>query len=282
MEYQFETLTRLFFKHEFFSDSKFEDIEVTPERKSIQTLNNRALLFKSFNGGCQLLFNTTLAGRSRRRSDLLKDPFYLNFQLRLNDPFFYNYTANVSHDITQSLFYFRNSSGEQEASIAAGTLHKGDFVTTADLHPVNGFPGQSFSPSFGVLELQVSEKLEEVYTIAFQARDTFWRYLLIKDHFRELHQPAILNAKNQQVFNGPEELALPDGRAAWLFSSKNKIQLQESVSAPFQLVEDYDAATGKFKVVKKGLPLPDVTTLSKIRAAPHDSTKQEFSEIIIY
>jgi hypothetical protein len=282
MNYQFETLTNVFFKHSYFSDTKFEGLTVKAADSAIYMMTSQGLLFKSIKGGFQILFNTDFAGRKREREEVLKDTFTLTFHLLLNTPSFYNYTANISHNITQSVFYFSNISRNPKVALSPGRLHRENSVSGKDTYPADQFYGRFFSKPFGLLDLQINKGMEKTYIINFLAKSTFWRYILVSDHFRELHKPAILNPGNHEIFDGPNELTLPDGRPALAFTSKNKISLSEFIPLPFQLVENYGSGTGKHKVVITALPLPDVNTISTVEATPQSKTKTAFSEIFIY
>lgn len=282
MNYQFETLTNVFFKHSYFSDAKFEGLTVKTADSAIYIMTCQGLVFKSIKGGFQILFNTDFAGRKREREEVLKDTFTLTFHLLLNTPSFYNYTANISHNITQSIFYFSNISRNPEVTLSAGMLHRENSVSEKDTYPADQFYGRFFSKPFGLLDLQIHKGMEKTYVINFSAKSTFWRYILVSDHFRELHNPAVLNPGNHEVFNGPKELTLPDGRPALAFTSKNKISLSEFTLLPFQLVENYGSETGKYKVVITALPIPDINTISKVETMSQNKTKTTFSEIFIY
>ncbi len=282
MNYQFEILTTVYFKHEYYSDGKSKGLNIVPDEDSKAKITNLGLVFHSFEGGFQILFDTSFAGGKRTRAVLVRAPFTLTFHLQLSVPSFYNYTANISKDIIQTLFYFSNISRETGKTNPSGMLHRGAFVTKADLFPTIQFNIHVASKPFGLLDLKINEQLRAEYLINFQAKSTFWRYILVSPYYRDLNHPAILNAENDRIFNGPTRLKLPDGRPAIAFISKNKIRLRDSYFPFFRLVENFDPEGGKFRVVKQALPLPDINTISRVEAKASNGNKTDYSEIFIY
>jgi hypothetical protein len=64
------------------------------------------------------------------------------------------------------------------------------------------------------------------------------------------------------------------------FESKNAIQLSSKPEKVFQLVENYQPETGRYKVVLSVLPNPNVKLISSIHTETQN-TKNKFSEIFI-
>ncbi|HEX5555512.1 MAG TPA: hypothetical protein VFX43_19885 [Chitinophagaceae bacterium] len=302
MDLQFENLTDVLFKHDYFSNGKFGGLRVEIPDNCIYMMRNHGLLFKPAGGGFSILYDAAFAGGKRKREQVLEDPLTLHFNLQLDFPSFYNYTANLSGltsgAISESVFYFSNVSREAAVTLPAGKLHQEDTVSGKDLYPAEAFPGRFFGKPFGLLDLQINREMKQTYAIHFSARATFWRYILVGEHLLELHQPAVLDPGGKQVFEGPGELVLPDGRKALAFTSTGEIGLRETVPLPFQLVEHYEPATGKYKMVIGALPFPDVNIISHAgrltgkdvtgEGATGEDVKREnktltnFSEIFIY
>jgi hypothetical protein len=147
--------------------------------------------------------------------------------------------------------------------------------------------GRTFEKPFAILDLILQPGLEENYQIAFQPPSTWWNYILVSDHLKELNNPAIINTGTKENFAGPSTVRLRDDRACLSFVSPAPIGLKEEPAATCMLVENFDPATGKYKVVLPTLPGPDTRIVSGSRtrtrdkpAAPGPSTF--FSEIFLY
>jgi len=282
MNCQFDALTYVFFSHDYFLSTKFEGLTIRAEDSSTHKMVSEGLIFKPVPGGFRILYETEFAGRQRSRASIGKEPFILSFRLFLNAPAFYNYTANLSRDITQSIFYFCNTPKPGEAAFPAGLLHAGDYVSEKDLHPVAEFPNRFFAKPFGLLDLEIREGMEEAYRVNFLNKATFWRYIVISDHLRGLNNPAVTDTSGGETFDGPAEIRLPDSREALAFTSRDQISWRESGNKTFQLVENFEPGTGKYKVVLSALPVPDINIISNAGSPSPNGDPADFSEIIIY
>lgn len=282
MNYQFGTVTSVSFKHGYFLDNRFKGMTIKVPDNCIREMMNYGLLYKSGEDGFQILFDSNFANQKRTREEVLNDPLLLKFNLKLSTPAFYNYTANLSNDINQNIFYFSNIPQDPGNPLPHGMLHQEEIVSEKDIYPIDKFGGRAFPKSFGLLDIKIHEGTEESYVINFSAKATYWRYILVRDYLQELHDPAILDPETHEVFNGPEELTLPDGRKTLSFTSGNKIILSESKSHPFQLVENYEPGKEKHRISIAALPFPDINTISRVGIIQEDKIQTDFSEIFIY
>lgn len=282
MNCQFETLTNISFKHDYFLNSRFKGVTIRVPDSCIREMTNYGLLYKSAADGFQILFDSNYANQERTREAVLNDSLLLKFNLILNTPSFYNYTANLSDNIDQSIFYFSNMSQNSEIPLPNGILHQEEVVSEKDIYPIDKFGEQVFPKPFGLLDLKIQKGLEESYVINFSAKATFWRYILVSNYLQELHNPAILDTETREVFDGPEELMLPDRRKALSFTSKSKIVLRESIAHPFQLIENYEPGKEKHRIAIAALPCPDINTISKVELRNKSEMQTDFSEIFIY
>lgn len=272
MNIAFGTLFTVVFEHGYFTGSRLECMAVSPDQQSASAIQRNGLLFKPLKNGFTVLYESVMAGKPRTREAALEQALELRFVITLNDPYFFNYTALNATDLTGSLCYFNN------ISHPAGALHAGEFASEQEVVTVKSVNGESFVKPFGLIDIRLSAGLPEQYTIRFRERSTYWRYLVISQHLKELNSPAVLG--NNHPFKGPEPMVLPDRRSALAFVSVNPISIKESGNDTFQLVENYDPAAGKYKVVLKTLPLPDVRAISRLQ--PRDAAGEySYSEIFI-
>lgn len=148
--------------------------------------------------------------------------------------------------------------------------------------PVEKLPGLPAPKPFALLDMHIHEQLEEKYVLRFRARSTFWKYILVSDHLRQLNKPAIVDTAGRPAFSGPENITLPDERAALVFASTSPIGFSEMPVHAYRLVENYEAETGKYKVVISTLPQADIHTLSNGAKRTDSTDNTGFSEIFIY
>jgi hypothetical protein len=278
MNYRFETLVSVFFKHNYFSNQLFGGFIIEPSDRSSRELLNHGLMLKPFNGGFHILFDVNFAGGSRERSDVLRDAILCEMVLRLTDKGFYNYTELEDADINSGMFYFHNTF--KSSANLKKSLHSDPYVGSKDVLPLTGFEERYFSKPFGKLDLKLAAGLEESYTVTFKAKETYWRYILISDDLRSLNSPAILDSLSAESFEGPETLPVK-GRDALAFRSRKPISFSQRAKNVFQLVDNYDAESGRYKVVMRALPSADPNHISLIESNPPKSTLN-YSEIFIH
>jgi len=295
MESRYELLVSVGYKHGYFSGRKFDRISTEPTHATRETLIRNGLLFNLSPTGFRILFDTRWGGSTRERKDVLKDKPDLLFQLTLTDPDFYHYTAMDPGNITRSFVYLSNVSIEGEQHPSAGLLHSGEFVTENDSVCFGKLPQHFFGKPFGWLQLAVDLQLKDAYEALWPGRSVYWNYIVVSRHLRELNKPAIIDSvTKQQAFSGPEPILLPDNRPALSFVSGIPIPFQAAEKKVFQLVENFEKDSGRYKVVLSALPRADTRIISaaidrKSEPGKEDAgaieikkTKEYYSEIFIY
>jgi hypothetical protein len=202
----------------------------------------------------------------------------LKFLVKNKDTAFFNYTGDFNTDISGSYFLFDNISSSPTRQ--KGALHRGSIVGKEDIRRVDAGHADFFVKPFGLIHIQLHQDLEESFKISFSSVSTYWCYLLTRNYLQELASPAIIHKETKQAFIGPEPVLLPDGKTALAFFSPMPIPHQERPVVSFQLVEEYDAETLKYKVVLPVLPGPDPHHISSLTtlAAPNG---EHFSCIFI-
>jgi hypothetical protein len=273
MQSSFEKLVTVVFEHDYFSQQRFTALEVNMLPDTRTSMVNHGLIFRRMPDGFSIFYDTEFAGSSRAKDSLLQEKITLSFSLSLTDAHFYNYTGQLPGDISQSVFYFSNNRAEP-------VLHARQWVSDQDVRPAKQFTRPSLMKPFGWLDVALHQQLAEKYVIRFQAKQTFWQYIVVSDYLKKLERLAVMDAQAKEVFNGPETILLPDNRNALSFISKTPIPLSDSGAKTFQLVENYDPGTGKGKVVHAALPRPDVQVISS--AVRRTGADPFYSEIFIY
>jgi len=277
MRNSYEVLLNVAFNHTYFSSNVFAGMVFMPSASTQLVFLNNGLLFKPYSGGFRILFDTNFYGNERKREELIAVGLDCRFIATLTDSGFYNYTAITGNDISKKVFHFYNSTRDNEYMNAS--LHAGEFVSENDLTNIADFDETYFVKPFAILDLKIANELPEYYSINFKAKETIWRYILLGQHLKLLNRPAILDNRGEEQFEGPMILKF-SGTNGLAFKSKKTISLSEASLQNFQLVENFDSETGKFKVVIRSLPTanPDLITLIK-----SDKTKENnnYTEIFI-
>lgn len=278
MKYAFEPLVSISVYHTYFSDGAFGGFVPEPAGPASRDLLNHGLLFKRHTNGFHILFDTNFNGNIRSREDVLSDGISCRFILRLNDQGFYNYTQAGEGDINRSVYYFHNTLKDDPG--VKNTLHSDQYVNMKDLFPLDSFEDRYFVRPFAILDLKLSEGLEPAYSIRFKAKETYWRYILISDELKSLNSPAIIDGGSSEFFEGPEKLQVR-GRDTLAFVSKNPISFSQNSGNIFQLVDNYDAGSGRYKVVMRALPSANPDHITVIDSDTN-SKNLNYSEIFIH
>jgi hypothetical protein len=261
-------LVQVQFRHGYFSSRLCTVLLVTPSDTARRTMTDHGLWWKANPGGFTLLYDTLHAGAPRTRDAVLNDRIVLRWLIRLQDPYFYNYTAAPAAIPSREILYFFNQPG-------APRLYAGNI------------PCGHFGKPFAILGLRLRPWTENNYHIEFQPQSATWRYILVSPHLQQLNNPAVINSVTRERFKGPSGIQLIDGRPALSFVSPAPISCSQRPAATCMLVENFDPATGRHKVIMPVLPVPDpriisrsaaTTTNNETAAGPPDN----FSEILIY
>lgn len=279
MNSAYNILTTVSFKHRYFSDLKFNGLQVVPDTNSRRIMVNHGLVFKSSRDGFRIFFETGAESLEQQLKEIIDHKINLRFILTLTDPLFYNYTSGFTNNLATGTLYFHNSVEKREQASSDFALHTGEFASEKEVLNLKDLDIDYFTRPFGIIDLYLVEGLLQDYSISFREKETYWRYVLVSDHLKHLTDPAIVY--DTEIFDGPKKIALPDQREAVTFESTAPIGLFQLPKKVFKLVENFDAATLKYKVVLNTLPLPDINALSVL---PREKGKEtlSYSEIFIY
>jgi len=271
MRSAFDILTKVNFSHSYFYDGVFNGFSIQATDNTNRILQNHDLIMKPFNGGFYILFDQNFAGSTRTREDVLSEKLTLDFTLVLTDSLFYNYTDAAPAQIDQSIYFFNNSLN------SAGSIHSADFVSEKDVQPLTFFAEQFFVKPFAKLILALNNEVQNDYTIKFNAKSTYWRYILMSNYLQELNNPAIIDTDSTNAFGAPSKVDLPGNQQVNAFTSGKALQLSQRPAKAFQLAENYESGSSKYKVVIRSLPYPDIKAISGL-----PNSTSNFSDIFIY
>lgn len=301
MDFKYEELLRVEFRHQYFGDGKgYQGIAVTPNAGTQQVLLNNGLVFKAIPAGFIIAFDSFFAGQARSREDVLKGNELLIFRVDLVDQDLYNYTGNLPAAIRGLMFHFWNFNIRDNTYRDA--LLQDEFIGSADMDDVNIIAKQKeeavirkedpgkltlladyFSKPFGQISIRLHGALADTFLLPFAALSTHWRYIFRSDHFKELKNKnaAIIDRSNQPVFTGPADIILPDKQAAVAFESVDLLPLSSLPQRKFKLVENFEKGNERFKELIKVLPDPDINLVSNITNGPPGIKEKKYSDIIL-
>ena len=268
MRQDYTVLFNVLWQHDFYAGSMPSLFAVKPEEKTLHLMKRYQLVYKTYANSLSVLFDQSLAQTEDAREAFLQQPLLLTFFLYCNDPYLLNYTDGLQHlRVGREVLHFYNNNDD--------LLHKASSVSIMDIAAANLFlPDLPGAAPMAVVDIQLKPGMPVDLQIRFKSLATIWRYVVVTTHLKQLAAPAVINKESKEPFIGPESLVLPDNRQAVCFRSRVPIQLAYRSSQSFQLVDNYDEVTKKYKVVLQSLPVPDVTKLSVI-------SRERYSEIII-
>ncbi|OXA95888.1 hypothetical protein [Flavobacterium hercynium] len=273
---EYEILTQVEFKHRYFLNNKLECFTIQPDHNTNAFFLKSGIVFKAFNNGFKLLFASFQNQEKKDRSSVLED-FVLRFQITLNDPYFFNYTDCGAKKWDSGLYHFNNF-GKKEERFGIENLHKEEFVSNEDTVDESTFGQKFLRKPFGIIELQLRYDLQTAYVVHFREIESYWRYIIVGDHFKNLAQLAIIG--KDVAFEGPGNITLPDNREGISFVSLSPIGHKQRPDQYFKLVDHYTEEESAYTILIKALPVPDTKHISSIIANKNDN--KYYSEIFIY
>lgn len=278
MQQQYEIAFSIFFRHEFFLSGDLKCLTVKPSGKTADILKRAGAIMHVFQNGVHVLYESYIAGRKRSRTEFLEEGWTLTFLLENTDPNFFNYTSAFDMDLICNYFHFENDASSPASD--KGLLHKDRFAGQDDIRSIYDIASEYFIKPFGMVRILVHKEMENSFEIAFAGISTYWCYVLTQDYLQELVSPAIIHKETKQAFSGPEPIQLPNDKTAMAFFSQEPIPVREYQKACYQLVENYNALTQRFKVVLPSLPYPNRNYISKLKSVS-DSKGKNYSYIFI-
>ena len=285
MSLRYEILSTVTFHHTYFNSNSYGGFVIVPDTSTLHHLRRLSILFKPTANGCNFLYEVD-SNNPRTREELLSEKITLGFSITNNDPDFVNYTEGLPDNIEKAVLFFRNTITETAVANTIGLLHENPFFSVKDLLQ-NKTPDKNnihdkefFSKPFAWMEIRLHKGLEKTLEVNFKGKETLWRYIINSEHLQELTEPAVIHKDTKEAFKGPVWIELPDGKKRMAFESNKLIPLCSKPEKVFQLVENFQPGSAKYKVVLGMLPNPNVKLISLIRS---EDIKQQnnFSEIFI-
>ncbi len=307
MNFKFDILFTVEFRHPFFEDGLFQGFTITPSDAAKQQMKRLGLVFKLSPGGFFIGYDTSFAGSARQREDLLKDSTVLIFRLDLLDTGLYSYTGGLPETISGSIFHFHNFTipPEKKKEFTPGQLRDRDeenwlaeldapstligreslladeFVSEKDIDVRPAFKNNYFAKPFGQLSVLLHNGMENKFVMPFALKSTYWQYILLSKHLQKLANPIVINKTTKRPFHGPVTVTLPENKQGIAFVSDEPIALTNMPNRMFQLVENYESGNDHYKVIIEFLPNPDIRHISVVPAGENTVPGKNYSNIIL-
>jgi len=130
MDFVFETLFTIDFRHQYFGNSLFYGFTVTATDKTKSLMSGLDIGSRLLPGKLIVYYNTNFAGTKRTRADLLDKSLSLSFHAEITDRNFLNYTSIPSYSPSNNVIYFNNKKYLFKSQQSGkGYLHRDSFVS---------------------------------------------------------------------------------------------------------------------------------------------------------
>lgn len=281
MATQYETLFSVSFGHEYFGNDVYSGFKISPTAETQNDLLRYGFIFKENLGGFLVFYDSHFQGNLRSRENALKSAISLVFNIINVNANFITFTGgitdNVDLDVSKQIFCFTNQPFGTDG--CRNSLQEKDYVGTSEMIHLADYPEKFFSKPFGQIRILLCDSLEKSFKISFAAKSSHWRYLLVSDFLKSLASPAIINKVTGELFIGPDTLQISGMGEVLAFHSAAPIMSTATPNKSFQLVENYEADSGKFRVLFGILPNPIPGSISKLPGL--ESGEIKFSEIFL-
>lgn len=203
---------------------------------------------------------------------------FFDFDIKTTNPSFFLFT-NLPADYKGQLTYSSNAllaPHEGNAAVLAMSLATADIRSNLMVGTLRIFFDDILKLNQGFQHAK--------YNIQFNARATQWQYYIINKSAVHLGNPSIAG-KEKIIFRGPEQVTIPTGQNALLFSSGEQlIPLSELPRYKFDLVSSTSlsgeaAKKNNSRTIFKGLPNPNPERMGIITQG---GQKQLSSPMYIY
>ncbi|QJD96199.1 hypothetical protein HH214_10140 [Mucilaginibacter robiniae] len=259
-------------QHNYFADQRLIGFEFMPDPVTQGFLSKWGVIVKQRSNKVRFL------AEQEKLDKLLHTHLKLRFLLKITDVYFSNYTHGIDKDSSKEILYLNNTSAENSGKVGYNNLHQDDFVGEKDIQESTALAHAPLTDAVACVDVQLYPEMPADLFIKFRAKDTYWKYILISKHLLELESLAVIG-DNNEPFDGPEEIRLPDKQRAVVFKSVQPIKLSQNPSGFNKLVENYVAGSTGYSLVIRRLPVPNINQISC--ASPNPNKQFTHSEIFI-
>ena len=247
--------------HDFFENNMCSCLYLTPTDDTANVIENANLILKQSANGLQILCDKSKIDVLALYMNSSEDDFCFEFKAYSQDSYFNSYTEPYIKEKNKILYFdnrtdstgvgdiivSKNKMVSDKDIIALSFEAKEDYVSKKAkiLKSVFSRKDQFILPVFYLRIYSKNKKkallkhwLEKgitTYTVAFSARQTYWKYYLLGESANE--RTFIIDPEKKIKFQSLGDYVLADNRAAYIFRTTKKIPLQEKYNFRFQLKE---------------------------------------------
>jgi len=265
----FKTLLKVNVEHDFYTNGACSCLNFYATDKTFRLFENTGLLLKNTSHGIQIVYDESRLEALRLYATEQDEPLCFEFKVYSTEPEFRSYTSPFA-EVADDILYFDNHA--TTLGVANYNLSASEYVSVNDLKKLdsNELKGiidhkeRLLPPVFVVKIFAQNEQgslLEQwlkptatTYSIAFNARETFWKYYLLGKMAKETSY--IVDSDHNIEFEALGSTTLSDESVAFTFRSMQKIPFNEHYSFRFQLKEK---SVGSEHVLINRLPVACVT-----------------------
>lgn len=269
----YQTLLRIAIEHNFYANGSCSCLNFYPTDKTRYIFANTGLLLKKTPDGIQIIYDKTRLEALRLYAEDPQERLCFEFKIYSTDPHFRSYTEPAI-EITEAILYFDNR--VTKTGTGKINLNKSEYVSGSDLKKPDSnelkdmiSQNERLLPPVFVVKIfaeneqgslldQWLEPTLTSYTLAFNARQTLWKYYLLGKMAKE--SSYIVDPDNRVEFETLGKAFLSDHRVAFTFRTKQSIPLNEHYAFRFQLKENGPAGEN---VIINRLPYACVTNTGK-------------------
>ena len=269
----YQTLLSITVEHNFYTNEACSCLNFSPTENTRHIFDNAGLLLKEAANGIQIVYDETRLEALRLYADDAEEPLCFVFKVYSSDPEFRSYTEPYA-DMSEGILYFDNrgiQTGADKPSLSTSEYVSNNDIKKPDSNELKDIINKKdllLPPVFVVKIFTEGEQgsfLEQwlqpestVYRIAFNARQTYWKYYLLGKVAKD--SSYIYDPDNQIEFEALGETPLSDQRIAYTFRSIQSIPLNEHYAFRFQLKEK---VLGDENVLINRLPVACVSKTGK-------------------
>ncbi len=269
----YQTLLTIAVEHSFFANGVCSCLDFQPTENTRRIFNNAGLIPKKTIDGIQLLYDENRVEALQLYAEDEQEPLCFEFKVYSTDPEFRSYSEPFA-DMADGILYFDNratKSVKGKRNLSASKYVSNKDVKKPDANELESVITQRdrLLPPVFVLKIYASANPRPLlkqwlksdltrYSIAFNARQTYWKYYVLGQMAKQ--GLSISDPDNQVEFEPLGETSLSDQRVAFAFRTKRSIPLNERYDFRFQLKEE---GLGGEKVLINRLPVACLTQTGK-------------------
>ncbi len=151
------------------------------------------------------------------------------------------------------------------------------FQEKQEIEKIYYYPKTIEKNPLGIVDLCTTTLLKQYkeqgklnYTIAFNSKETIWKYFFVNPIYQKFDKLSIIDKGKEQLFSSPQKQYVHGNTEALVFESNNKLPLSEFSKNNFQLVDNYDKELRSGKVIIKNLAKPSPEQLYSDETKPNE------------